>query len=282
MTFKALHQQQAPLIICNVWDVPSAQLGEKLGYQALGTSSAAIAHMLGKNDGEQVLFSELIYLVKHILSAVNVPLTVDIESGYGRSAQEVASNILQLAQLGVKGINIEDSRLSHSDNTHSASRHLKTMDSQETDSKKTGQPHRALQAKEAFAARLDEVLSYLRAAGADIFINVRTDTCLLRGNNLSQALTETKARIALYQGAGADGIFVPGVTALSDISAIANTTDLPVNVMCMPGLADFTELKRCGVKRISMGNFVYENMLNSLATVLADISAKGSFDPLFN
>ncbi|MGY0627392.1 MAG: isocitrate lyase/phosphoenolpyruvate mutase family protein, partial [Paraglaciecola chathamensis] len=86
------------------------------------------AHMLGKNDGEQVLFSELIYLVKHILSAVNVPLTVDIESGYGRSAQEVASNILQLAQLGVAGINIEDSHLSHSDNTHSASRHLKTMD----------------------------------------------------------------------------------------------------------------------------------------------------------
>ncbi|QHJ09896.1 hypothetical protein FX988_00104 [Paraglaciecola mesophila] len=261
MTFRALHQQQEPLIICNVWDVPSAQLGEKLGYKALGTSSAAIARMLGVNDGEQVLFSELIYLVKRILSAVNVPLTVDIESGYGRSSEQVANNLLQLARLGVAGVNIEDSRVTT------------VSDGQP--------PQRVLQSGQALAKVIKEVKHHLCAKGIDMFLNVRTDTYLLGGGDNEQILADTQARIALYQQAGADGIFVPGVMALPDIRAIVNTTDLPVNVMCMPGLANFTELKACGVKRISMGNFVYENMLGSLATTLTHIREQGSFDSLF-
>ena len=109
MTFQELHEQDKPLIIGNVWDAASAKAAEKLNFNAIGTSSAAIASMLGYDDGEQMSFSELLYIVKRILASTTLPLTVDIEAGYSRDPVEIANYIKTLADLGVVGINIEDS-----------------------------------------------------------------------------------------------------------------------------------------------------------------------------
>jgi len=109
LEFKELHNQIQPLIIGNVWNVQSAKIYEKLNFQAIGTSSAAIAHSLRYDDGEQMPFSDLLFVVEKIQKMVKLPLTVDIESGYGNSATEIAKNIIALAKLGVAGINIEDS-----------------------------------------------------------------------------------------------------------------------------------------------------------------------------
>lgn len=109
MNFKSLHFQEKPLLICNVWDVASTKIAEKLHFNAIGTSSAAITTLLGYDDGEQMSFSELSFFVKRIVKSTHLPLTVDIESGYSRDTSQIVENIIHLADLGVVGINIEDS-----------------------------------------------------------------------------------------------------------------------------------------------------------------------------
>lgn len=109
MMLRDLHNQKEPLLICNVWDVPSAKLAEKLNFKVIGTSSAAIANMLGYIDGKELRFSELFPIIKRIKTCTTLPLSVDLESGYGENAHEIVANIKQLAAIGVTGINIEDS-----------------------------------------------------------------------------------------------------------------------------------------------------------------------------
>ena len=250
--FKALHQDvSTPLLLCNVWDAVSAQTAEKLGFKAIGTSSAAVANMLGYQDGEALSFEELFFIVKRIRAASKLPLTVDIEAGYSDDAKITAVYIKQLADIGVVGINIEDSKVT--DN-----RYLSDTDS--------------------IVAFLTALTGHLKDQNVDIYINVRTDTYLL---NVENALEQTLTRIEAYANAGADGIFVPCVTALPDISAITSATDLPVNVMCMPELSQFDHLAKAGVRRLSMGNFLFEKMHAQLSHDLNEIRQTNSFASVF-
>lgn len=252
MMFKNLHRAQQPLVICNVWDGASAQIAEQLGFTAIGTSSAAIAKSLGKEDGEEVLFEELLSVVMSISRSSSLPLTVDIESGYGDSPESIVKNISELAKLGVLGVNIEDSKVI--------------------------QGERQLCNAAEFANKLSVIKTELERQGLNIFINVRSDTYLL---NVEAPLTESIARTSMYQNAGADGIFLPCLNAVDDIRAIVESTELPVNLMCVPDLPDFNLLEELGVKRISMGNFVHQAMLSSLSSMLTTIVAERSFRPLF-
>ncbi len=107
--FKALHYQKTPLLIGNVWDVASTRIATKANFKAIGTSSAAIASMLGYQDGEVMDFSELLYIVQRISVNTKLPLSVDLESGYSRNPLVITEHIRQLAAVGVVGINLEDS-----------------------------------------------------------------------------------------------------------------------------------------------------------------------------
>ena len=249
--FRELHHQRDPLILCNVWDAASAIIAEKLGYQAVGTSSAAIATSQGKTDGQNTDFETLLTVVKQISEVTTLPLTVDIESGYADTPQEVVDNIAKLADLKVVGINIEDSHL---------------IDG-----------HRTLVDKHVFTKNLSQIKTLLNDANIEMFINVRSDTYIV---DAETALPETIDRIRLYETVGADGIFLPCLTAPDDIAKIVAHSSLPLNVMCMPKLAGFEQLKQLGVKRISMGNFVYDNMLAHLEDTMLSIKQQGSFEPL--
>lgn len=251
MEFKTLHHQNSPLLICNVWDVASTKLAEKLNVQAIGTSSAAIASVLGYNDGEEMRFSELEYFVKKISSVSKVPLSVDLESGYSRLPKKISDNIKRLADLGVVGINIEDSVVVKK---------------------------RTLLNKNEFAQTLSEVRQLLEKANVNMFINVRTDTFLLGHPNV---IVETKKRIKLYGNAGADGIFTPCIEKKDDIEEIVSSTNLPINVMCMPNLPSFETLKKSGVKRISMGNFLFDKMYSSLEKTTKTVLTDNSFKSIF-
>ena len=107
--FKDMHNMEEPLILCNVWDASSAKLAETHGFLAFGTSSAAIATNLGLEDGENIHFEELLMTVRAIVNSTHLPLTVDIEAGYGETPEAIVNNITKLVKLGVVGINIEDS-----------------------------------------------------------------------------------------------------------------------------------------------------------------------------
>lgn len=252
--FKLLHQQTEPLLICNVWDVASAQTAEKIGFKAIGTSSAAIARMLGYAYGEFMPFNELLYIVKRIALSCKLPLSVDIEAGFCDEPAVTASYIKALAEIGVVGINIEDSKV----NKTSEERMLMNCNS--------------------FAGYLSALTTKLAKDNVTLFINVRTDTFLL---GVEDAVEETKKRCKLYKAAGADSLFVPCIVEVEAIAEVVSSTILPVNVMCMPDLPDFERLKSIGVKRISMGNFLFDAVQDDLVARLEKIQQSNSFKSIF-
>jgi len=218
MNFKELHDQKKPMLICNVWDVQSAQAAQKLNFKAIGTSSGAIAYL---------------------------------EAGYSRNPAKVAEYILRLGALGVVGVNIEDSLV---------------------------EGERRILDADAFPKTLEAICSILARENQELFINVRTDTFLL---GLPNAIQETIARAQKYHNAGGQGIFVPCIEKEQDINAVIQEIDLPLNVMCMPKLPDFSTLERLGVKRISMGNFVFNKLNYILENTLSTIAQNNSFQNLF-
>jgi len=248
MNFKAMHQQSTPLLIGNVWDVPSAQAVKQAGYQAIGTSSAAIASMFGYADGEGLSFAELRHLVARLATACDMPLSVDMEAGYADEPAQVVANLVVLASLGVVGINLEDSVVQR------GQRHLLDTD--------------------VFASKLAAITRKLAVAGVEMFLNVRTDTFLL---SYEDAQAESIRRGRLYAEAGADGLFVPCVVEPQDIAAIVEAVPLPLNVMCMPQLPGFDRLAALGVKRISMGNVVHSQLQRHLLQTLQTIRTQQSF-----
>ncbi|WP_371185836.1 isocitrate lyase/phosphoenolpyruvate mutase family protein [Thalassotalea maritima] len=249
--FKNLHQQDKPLLLANVWDVSSATCAEQAGYHALGTSSAAIASVLGYDDGERMPFDELAFMIERIATTTSLPLTVDIEAGYSRDPKVIAEHIKQLCNLGVIGVNIEDSLVGET---------------------------RTLVARESFSELIRSLRTYLTERGGDVFINVRSDVFLL---GIEGAREEAILRAKSYQHAGANGVFFPCVTCKEDIRAIVEATTLPLNVMAMPDLPDITVLADLGVKRVSTGNFSHDKIYGQLTNLLVDIKHKNSCQPLF-
>lgn len=249
--FKQLHQQKAPLLLANVWDATSAKCAEQAGYQAIGTSSAALAAVLGYEDGEHIPFEELLFVVKRIAASSRLPLSVDFESGFSTEPHIIANHIQQLAELGVVGVNIEDSRVKDT---------------------------RILCDKDGFATLLQGVRAELAAREVPMFINVRCDAFLLGVEN---ALNEALSRASSYQAAGADGLFFPCIYHEQDITQVVEVTSLPINVMAVPSLPDIERLTQLGVKRISTGNFAQIAMNEELSAKLSQIKLQGSCSMLF-
>ncbi|HUP14015.1 MAG TPA: isocitrate lyase/phosphoenolpyruvate mutase family protein, partial [Niastella sp.] len=181
--FKQLHQSSRLFVLPNVWNAKSAQILEKEHYPAVATSSAAVANGLGYQDGEDMPFEDYLLIIKRMLAVVQIPLTVDMEMGYGKTNDEIAANFKTLAKLGVAGINIEDSTIIP-----------------------TG---RALKDAHTFAQTIAFIKNKLAAEQADLFVNVRCDTYLLKVADKQQ---ETAHRLSLYEAAGADGIFLPFIS----------------------------------------------------------------------
>ncbi len=250
--FLSLHHSNDLLHVGNVWNAQSAGVYEKLGFKVVATSSAAVAESLGYSDGEDMSFADYLFVIQRIIASTKAIVTVDLEAGYGRTAAEISSNIKRLYDLGVSGINIEDSVV--------------------TDSK------RSITDAEAFAQKLSQITEQLNRDGVKMFINLRSDSFLL---GLPNALEDALSRIPIYQETGVHGLFFPCVTQVSDITEITTLSKLPVNVMCMPALPSFDELQKAGVKRVSDGNFVNAYLYKALGDAMSRINAENSFASLF-
>jgi 2-methylisocitrate lyase-like PEP mutase family enzyme len=250
--FLELHHQPSPFLIGNVWNVQSAKVFEKQKFKAIATSSAAVAETLGYADGEEVSFDEYLFVVKHIARFTSLPLSVDLEGGYGKSAQQIAENIRLLSNAGVAGINLEDSKIA--------------------DGKREIVP------SPQFAQLVKDICSIIDSQKIKMFINLRCDAFLLATPN---AIDEALLRIKAYENTGAHGLFFPCITKIAEIQKITSSTKLPVNVMCMPDLPDFESLKKAGVKRISMGNFLNKRIYQDLEKYLIRTTESGNFHHLF-
>lgn len=250
--FKKLHQEAEPLLLGNVWNVQSAKAFQKLNFKALGTSSAAIAHSLGYNDGEQITFDEYFFIIERIVKSVSLPVSVDLESGYSNTIEGIANHIQRLVDIGVVGINLEDSYV------------------------KNGE--RKIADKTIFFNKILGLTEELLKRNIQVFINVRTDTFLL---GLPNALEETLERISLLQELNIDGFFIPCITNELDIERVTKFTNLPINVMCMPDLPNFTTLRELSVKRISSGNFFNDKIYGNLEHLIIKTQEENSYKPLF-
>jgi 2-methylisocitrate lyase-like PEP mutase family enzyme len=226
--FTKLHQQSNLLILGNVWDAQSAKIAASAGFQALGTSSHAIANSLGYADGEQIPVNELLFVVERIVKSVKIPVSVDFESGYSDNPFEVAKYVTQLSEMGVVGINMEDGKVVKS-------------------GRKLGK-----------AAILTEKIEAIKSTTKNIFINARIDTFTTKHEN---ALEETIKRAKIYEEAGADGLFVPLAETKTDIEKIVNSTRLPLNLFLTDKLAKPAVLAELGVKRLSHGAKIYEYLV---------------------
>jgi 2-methylisocitrate lyase-like PEP mutase family enzyme len=226
-TFLQLHQNQAPFLLGNIWDVHSAKIFETNGYEAIGVSSQALSNSFGYEDGENLPFEILLQLAKRVVGTVRIPFSVDMEGGYSSTIDGIIRNIEKLHDAGVAGINLEDTIAGST---------------------------RQLQPVTEFQKILSAIAGHISRNNMQLFLNIRTDGFLL---GMPTALTETLTRIKSYENEGANGIFVPCITSEHDIKTVVRATNLPVNVMCMPNLPDFEELGLLGVKRISMGPFLF-------------------------
>jgi 2-methylisocitrate lyase-like PEP mutase family enzyme len=247
-TFKALHHSGRLFVLPNIWDAQSAVLAEKAEFPAVATSSAAVAESLGYEDGEQMPFADYLFVVKRILASVHVPLTVDMEMGYGKSREEIYANLQRLVDLGVAGINIEDSSISKG--------------------------IRSLREAGEFATMIQYLKTKLESQKAGLFINIRCDTYLL---NIEDKQKETARRLKTYASTGADGVFLPCISDEGDIAEATGQSQLPVSVMCIPGLPDFEKLNKLGVKRASMGPFLFRNVYGNIDGLLRNIQNNKSF-----
>ena len=226
--FKKLHQQPDILVLGNVWDAQSAKIAQEAGYKALGTSSHAIANAMGYEDGEQITVDEIIFVVEKIVNAVDIPVSIDFESGYSDNPDEVAKNVKKLVDLGVVGINLEDGQVENG--------------------------KRVLGDMNLHKQKIEAIKSEVK----NIFINARVDSYTTKHKSaLEEAITRTKA----YTKAGADGIFVPLIESEEDIKSFLDVTSLPLNVFLTPNLPSIQQLNKLGVKRLSHGAKIYEYLI---------------------
>ena len=225
--FAALHISGDPLVLFNIWDAGSAQAVANAGAKAVATGSVSVAQSNGYGDGEQLPLELALANAARIVAAVDLPVTIDFEGGYASDVVGVETNLARLAATGAIGCNFED-QIVGTDNIYPV----------------------AEQQRRIAAAR--------RGAGADFFINARTDLFLKsdassHGGFVSEAIDRAKA----YADAGASGYFIPGLGDLALVERISKAVELPVNAMHFPGAPSRAQWAAAGIARISHGPFPF-------------------------
>jgi 2-methylisocitrate lyase-like PEP mutase family enzyme len=237
-TFKALHVPGRPLILFNIWDVGSAKAVAAGGARALATGSWSVAAANGFPDGEQIPLDLCIANLRRIVDAVNLPVSLDLESGYGADPAAVGETFARAVQAGAIGCNIEDSFPDSGSLRETADQ----------------------------VARLRAARVAADGLGVPAFLNARTDVFLRAGPDRHD---ESMAAAALERGrayadAGADGLFVPGVASERLIGLLVEGSRLPVNLMAGAATPPTARLAELGVARISHGPGPYRQAMRAL------------------
>jgi len=236
-SFKSLHKQGDPLVLFNVWDAGSATAVCKAGAKAIATGSAPVAMAQGFSDGEQIPFEIALANVERIMAASDVPVTMDLEGGYGEQTDVIEKTVSAAVATGIVGFNFEDQIVGTSN----------LYDTQ-------------TQVKRVSAARkaADSVSGSFLNARTDIFLKAKPDT------HTDAMLTDAIERAHAYEQAGADGFFAPGLADEKLIERLCNEVKLPVNIIALPNVPPKAVLVKLGVARISYGPVPYLKMMKSL------------------
>ncbi|MCC8250074.1 isocitrate lyase/PEP mutase family protein [Saccharothrix luteola] len=241
------------LVLPNAWDAGSAALIARAGAKAVATSSGGVSWAAGRPDGQGLSRDEMVERVRLIAAAVDVPVTADVEGGYGHAPEDVAATVEAIVGAGAVGVNIEDSR----------GRGVPLFTAEE-------QAARLRAAREAAA----------RAGLPELVVNVRTDVYLFQVGEPEGRLDDVLARAAVYAEAGADCLFVPGLVDLDVVAAVVAASPLPVNVMAGPGAPTVAEFESVGVRRVSLGTAVAQAAYSLAHRATEEALTKGTYTEL--
>ncbi len=250
-TFRDLHTGERPLVLPNAWDPASARIVEEAGAAAVATTSAGVGWGLGFGDGERLSRERAVELIARVVATVDVPVTADIEAGYGEAAEDVAATVRGVLAAGAVGINLEDA--SHAPEGP------------------------AVRSTEENAARIAAARQAADEVGVPLFINARTDVYLASVGEPETRLDETLERAAAYVAAGADGVFVPGVVDFETVTALVKGVAAPLNVMVWPGAPSVGEFAELGVARISVGAAIAQSVHALTRRAAREVLTSGTY-----
>jgi 2-methylisocitrate lyase-like PEP mutase family enzyme len=248
--FLRLHDGPDVLVVGSVWDPGSAVVFEGEGFEALATSSAGVAYSLGYPDGERIPRDEMLAAIARVVRATRLPVSADVEMGYGRSEREVSQTCHGVLEAGAIGVNLEDA---------------------------TGDADRPLVEPELQVEKIRAVRAMADSFGVHLVINARTDVYLLRVGEEPARFAEAVRRTKLYRQAGADCLFVPGVADRVTIGRLVREIDGPLNVLAVGGTPPVAELATLGVRRVSQGSGPARAALATARRSARELRTRGTY-----
>jgi 2-methylisocitrate lyase-like PEP mutase family enzyme len=257
--FLKYHQNKEILVLLNSWDIGSSKLIEASGYKAIATTSMGIAASLGYPDCQIIQLSEMIEVITGIVKAVQVPVTVDIEAGYGNNLNEIIDSVKKFIATGIVGVNIEDSL------------DLSPVLIDETE----------------FCERISAIRALSDSLGFHLVINARTDSFYTSSGSTREKLSESIKRGNKYREAGADCIFVQPVSDKETISKLVKEINAPINILANPTIGagvtpSIRELQDLGVARVSLGSGLMKATLALIKKVADELFEKGTYNILLD
>lgn len=252
---RALHAPSdgRALVLPNAWDAASAALIAQAGARVIATSSAGVAWSLGRPDGHGLTREEMAAAVGRIVDVVEVPVTADIEAGYGPGTEDVAATVREVIEAGAVGVNLEDALA----------------------------PGGPLHDVPAQTARLRAARRAAEEAGLPgLWINARTDVFLFGTGAPGAQMEEVLSRGKVYADAGADSLFVPGLVDLDMVADLVRRSPLPVNVMAGPGAPPVSAFEAVGVRRVSVGAGPAQAAYGVVQRAAAELLGAGTYDAL--
>jgi len=255
--FLKFHHDKEILVLLNSWDIGSSKLIEACGYKAIATTSMGIAASLGYPDSQVIQLSEMIGVITGIVKTVQVPVTVDIEAGYGNDQNEIIDSVKKIIATGIVGINIEDS----------IDLNPVLIDEME------------------FCERISAIRALSDSLGFHLVINARTDSFYTSLGSTKEKLFKSIERGNKYREAGADCIFVQPVWEKETISTLVKEINAPINILANPGIGgglppSVRELQDLGVARLSLGSSLMKAALALIKKVADELSKKGTYNIL--
>jgi 2-methylisocitrate lyase-like PEP mutase family enzyme len=251
--FRQLHRGPGVLILPNAWDVASARIFEDAGFPAIATTSAGIAFSLGYPDGQCIPREEMMARIGRIVRAVHVPVTADVESGYGSTPEDAAQTTRELIEAGVAGMNLEDA---------------------------SGPSDQPLISLELAAEKIKAARQAAVHMAAQFVINARTDVYLLPGGDPDADYAETLRRLAAFRDAGADCVFAPGLNNAETIGSLAKAVKCPLNILAEAGAPSIPELEKLGVARVSVGSGPMRATLGLLRRLADELKTSGTYNSM--
>lgn len=248
--FRRMHRGPEALVLVNAWDVASARIVEECGFPAIATTSAGIAFAHGFPDGQAIDRHLMVKAVFEIARSVHVPVTADVEAGYGADPESAAETAREVLNAGAVGMNFEDA---------------------------TGKSKQPLAELNLQVGRIRAIRTVADQMELPLVLNARTDVYLLQVGNPATRYQETVRRLTAYRDAGADCVFAPGIRDAQTISRLVQDVGCPLNVLAVPGSPSIPELSALGVKRISLGSGPMRAAIGHLRKLAKEVRSHGTY-----